>query len=115
MCDDDASVRRVIFQLLAVLGHEVVTAANGLEGLDLFGAEDPQIDVILTDLQMPVMNGYEAVHHIRKLKPAARIICMSSHSGQALPPGTGFLPKPFSLTAIQDCVDPALPDIPGTP
>ena len=105
--DDDDSVRRIIAQMLAYMGFEVLTARNGLEALDLFRSQD-DIDLVITDLRMPVMNGYEAAHRIRRLRPGARIICMSSYSGQALPAGTAFLDKPFSLAAAQDCVDRAL-------
>lgn len=111
--DDDTSVRRVISQILALMGYEVMTAANGRDGLDVFRSQSDQIDLVITDLRMPIMNGYEAVHRIRKLKPAARIICMSSYCGQALPPGTLFLPKPFSVAAVQDCVDRALSGVPA--
>lgn len=106
--DDDAAVRRVISQILAYMGYEVVTARNGLDALDAFGSEPDQIDLVITDLRMPVMNGYETVQSIRKINPAARIICMSSYSGQALPEGTFFLPKPFSVALVRECVDRAL-------
>ena len=113
MVDDDSSVRGVISEILAFMGYEVVTAANGLDGLDLFRTASDEIDLVITDLRMPVMNGYEAVDCIRQLKPAARIICMSSYSGQAPPSGTLFLSKPFSIAAVRACVDRALSGLPS--
>lgn len=107
VADDDDSVRRIIAQMLAYMGYEVLTARNGLEALELFRS-DAAIGLVITDLRMPVMNGYEAVQQIRSLNPGARIICMSSYSGQALPARTTFLAKPFSVAAVQNCVDRAL-------
>lgn len=106
--DDDASVRRVLSQMLALLGYEILTAADGLDAIDIFSASGDQIDLVITDLKMPIMNGYELIQRIRKLNPAKRIVCMSSYSGQALPPGVLFLAKPFTVAAVQDCVDRAL-------
>jgi CheY-like chemotaxis protein len=106
--DDDSSVRRVMAQMLGALGYDVVTARNGLDALDLFCWEGETIHLVITDLRMPVMNGYEAVEGIRKLDPAIPIVCTSSDGSALRPPGTVFLPKPFTLVAIQDCVTRAL-------
>ena len=103
--DDDSSVRRVMAQILGALGYGVVTARNGLDALNVFCWEGEEIDLVVTDLRMPVMDGYEAVDRMRKLNPDVRIICMSSDMGRACPAGTTFLPKPFSLAAVRDCVD----------
>jgi hypothetical protein len=59
--------------------------------------------------------GYALAQRIRKFKPAARLICMSSYSGQALPAGALFLAKPFSVAAVQDCIDRALGGVPAQP
>ena len=106
--DDDDAVRNVMAQILAVLGYDVVTAANGLDAIDLFGSHGEQIHLVVTDLRMPVMNGYEVVDRIRKLRPVARIICMSSYSTAPHPDGTTFLAKPFTLAAVKDCVAKAM-------
>lgn len=106
--DDDSAVRRVMSQMLAALGYEVVTARHGLDALDLFCWEGATIDLVITDLRMPVMNGYEAVVGMRKLDPAIPIVCTSSDSSAARPPDTGFLPKPFTLATLQDSLSRAL-------
>lgn len=102
--DDDSSVRRVMAEMLAALGYTVVTAQHGLDAVDVFQSQGEQIDLVVTDLRMPVMDGYQAVELIRKAKPAVRIICMSSYLDQACPAGTTFLAKPFTLAEVQDCV-----------
>jgi len=106
--DDDKAVRRVLAAILAALGYEVITAQNGLDAVDLFYSEGDQIDLVFTDLRMPIMGGYEAVDRIRKLKPAEPVICMSSYSGEFRPAGTIFLSKPFTLEAVQNGIGQAL-------
>ena len=93
--DDDSSVRRVMAQMLEALGYGVVTARNGLDALNLFCWEGEEIDLVVTDLRMPVMDGYEAVDRMRKLSPDVRIICMSSDLARACPAGA----PAFSLAA----------------
>jgi CheY-like chemotaxis protein len=102
--DDDSSVRCVMAQMLGALGYDVVTARNGLDALDLFCWEGETIHLVITDLRMPVMNGYEAVDGIRKLDRAIPIVCTSSDLSALRPPDTVFLSKPFTLAAMQDCV-----------
>ena len=106
--DDDSSVRRVMAQMLVALGYDVVTARNGLDALDLFCWEGETIHLVITDLRMPVMNGYEAVDGIRRLDPTIPIVCTSSDLPAVRPPDTVFLSKPFTLATIQDCVTRAL-------
>lgn len=106
--DDDDAVRNVMAQMLAFLGYAVVTAANGLDAIDLFTSEGEQIHLVVTDLRMPVMDGYEIVDRIRRLKPSAPIVCMSSYATVPCPAGTRFLAKPFSLAAVKECVEEAM-------
>ena len=106
--DDDSSVLRVMSQMLGAMGYDVVTARNGLEALDRFCREGETIHLVITDLRMPVMNGYEAVDGIRKLDAAIPIVCMSSDLPALRPLDTIFLSKPFTMTAIQDCITRAL-------
>jgi len=110
--DDDLSIRKVMSQILVTLGYSVVTAQHGLDAVAVFCSEREHIDLVVTDLRMPVMDGYETVDRIRKVQPAARIICMSSNSAQSYPAGTTFLAKPFTVQAVQDCVGKALLDPP---
>lgn len=60
--DDDAS-RQLVTYLLEAAGHDVLAAENGAIGLAMALAESP--DIVLCDLQMPVMNGYEVARNLR--------------------------------------------------
>ena len=77
--DDEESVRIWLKGLLVSLGCEVVgEAKNGQEGFELFKRERP--DLVLLDLQMPVMNGDEALDHIIIEDPDAYVIILTSVS-----------------------------------
>jgi diguanylate cyclase (GGDEF)-like protein len=66
LVDDSRSVVKVMTSRLSDLGHEVVNAANGQAGLAAFADSAP--DLVLMDVEMPVMNGFEATHRIRALE-----------------------------------------------
>lgn len=62
--DDDTVMRNLVSGYLTDLGHEVVSAENGLEGMKL--AEDIGPDLILMDIDMPVLDGYAATQQLRE-------------------------------------------------
>ena len=66
LVEDTRSLGVVMSARLGSLGHEVVLAENGRKAVDLFAAETP--DLVLMDIEMPVMNGFEAVSRIRALE-----------------------------------------------
>jgi len=81
--EDAQDVRRDLRTVLPLAGEiEVIgEAADGLEGVRL--AESLKPDVILMDLEMPVMNGYEAAHQIKSCRPASRVIALTVHAYEA--------------------------------
>lgn len=105
LIDDERAVRELISAILRSAGHDVVPASNGLEGISLFRSSPDRFDLVLTDLQMPTMNGHQFVRLARETKPWAKIICMSGFTSEAIPENTEFLQKPFAATALRACVD----------
>lgn len=124
LIDDSLSILKVVSRLLKLNGHTVDTASNGLLGLEklkkTFDTED--YDMVLTDLQMPIMDGIEATDRYRKfeseenmknLTPGARpekrllIVGMSANSDEqskrdALETGMDyFFTKPFAYKDLQ--------------
>jgi DNA-binding NarL/FixJ family response regulator len=77
--DDMSQVRSDLRTLLPLAGDILVIgeAANGLEAVHQAGVLQP--DVILMDLEMPVMNGYEATRQIKNQSPACRVIALTIH------------------------------------
>ena len=104
--DDVAENRAVMIDMLSPLGFKVVEAMNGFDGLDKAQSEWP--DLILMDLVMPMMNGWEAMRQLRQLpgfKEVAIIAVSASASGgdqsSSLTVGANaFLPKPINLEQL---------------
>jgi len=104
--EDQADNRRIVRDLLGNAGYEVVEAESGEEALTAVEAQLP--DLILMDIQLPVMDGYEATRRIRsnpELK-SVPIIAVTSYAlagdeAKALAAGcTAYITKPFSPRAL---------------
>jgi two-component system cell cycle sensor histidine kinase/response regulator CckA len=106
--DDDDSIRELILKIVRSSGHDALPARNGLEAVAMFRSCPDSIDLVITDLKMPVMDGNEAVRRIRETRPHATIICVSGYSEQECPVGTMFLSKPFTVGQVRTCVGEAL-------
>lgn len=99
--DDSASVRQMVKITLSGAGYEVVQASDGAEGLAK--AQEKAVDLVVTDLNMPVMNGLSLIRELRKL-PAYRgvpILFLTTESDAAVKQeakaagATGWITKPF--------------------
>ena len=114
--DDSASVRQLVASTLAGGGYEVVEAVDGQDALDKF--EQEPVDLIISDLNMPVMDGIELVKKLRAL-PGQRflpIIMLTTESqdskkqeGRAAG-ASGWLVKPFKSEQILSVVKMVLVD-----
>lgn len=105
--DDDTLVRQLLRIVLTQLGHEVVEAKNGREGLLQYRAR--QIDMVITDIQMPEMNGLEMIQEIQMDTPEAIIVAMTADLSDSLEAAESLgvqktLQKPFSLIMLRDMV-----------
>jgi CheY-like chemotaxis protein len=76
--DDDESVRRLVQRILRREGYDVLSAANGAEAL-VVCEQNPNIAALITDVDMPGMNGRELAQRVLALYPNIRIIYMSGH------------------------------------
>ena len=99
--DDSASIRQMVAMTLTAAGHNVVQAGDGAEGYSKATAQP--IDAVITDLNMPVMNGIEFIRKYRQ-HPASKgvpIILLTTESDEALKAeakaagATGWIVKPF--------------------
>jgi CheY-like chemotaxis protein len=96
--------------MLFAEGFTVVTAANGAEALELFGARGNDIDLLITDLVMPVMGGRELARKCTTLRPELKVIYISGYtrdsllSPQTFEEGTEFIEKPFTSDSILERV-----------
>lgn len=110
--DDSGLTRRTLRQILESAGCDVVEAENGLDALERYFIEKP--DVVLLDLVMRGMYGLDVLQKIRELDPAARIIIVSAdiqQSSQVMAGEAGaaaFINKPFDKAEILAALDVAL-------
>ena len=105
--EDHAPTRQAMSRLIRQAGAEVVTARDGEEGLGYLLTQ--RFDVLLTDLRMPVMDGFELVHHCTKLPEShrpQRVIAISGEYEAGVLQGqpVQFMPKPFDLQTLLDMI-----------
>ena len=104
--EDDANIRDVLKLALNFEGYDVVTAKNGKEGLDVLETAKPGL--ILLDLMMPVMNGWEFVDHLKEKHKYENIpiVVVSAYSERAKAIDcTDFLVKHLELETLLTSVD----------
>jgi two-component system chemotaxis response regulator CheY len=105
--DDSRAVRMIIGQILREIGMEVIEAANGLEALEQM-KQNPDVELLLVDWNMPQMNGYDFIRAIRAERSldGVRILMVTSESqgeqvNQALKAGANeYLMKPFNKDVL---------------
>ena len=99
--DDEAAIRRLVFDSLQPLGYRVLEAASGEEALKLASSATDGIDLLLTDVIMPGMNGKDLGQRILNLTSKTKVLFMSGYtdtaiaSGGILDPGVNLLHKPL--------------------
>lgn len=108
--DDDSAIRTVTRRTLTAFGYRVLDAADGLEAVQVYGRRGVEIDVVLTDMMMPVMDGPELVRTLRRMNPRVRVIATSGLASEGgLDRARGLaveyaLPKPFTARELLDVV-----------
>ncbi len=106
LVDDEKMIIEVGMAMLARLGYEVLTAADGKSALDLYRREMDRIGLVILDMVMPGMGGGEVFDRLKAFDPAVKVLLSSGYSlnGQAseiIQRGcVGFIQKPFSLSQL---------------
>ncbi len=106
--EDEDMVRNVAERALSRHGYTVLTAAHGEEALELLGAH-AEIDLLVSDVVMPTMDGPTLVRHARERFPTLPILFMSGYAEEQLRKSIDldrvqFLPKPFSVKQLAEAV-----------
>jgi two-component system cell cycle sensor histidine kinase/response regulator CckA len=106
LVDDDDSVRRAVRRMLERLGYAVLEASEGERALGIAAAHPGPLDVVVTDLMMPRMNGGAFATILAKSRPDVRVIFVSGYTDDAvvqrapLAPVHTFLQKPFTIEQL---------------
>ncbi len=110
LVDDEEKIRSIAVNQLDLLGFKVIAAKNGFEGVNLFMDKRESIDLIITDVVMPEMDGREFVEKIRGVDGKISIIMMSGYAeenvmNRALKNNNcKFLQKPFTIGDLSDAI-----------
>jgi two-component system, cell cycle sensor histidine kinase and response regulator CckA len=108
--DDDAAVRQVTARVLQRAGYRVLQAAEGTEALTVARSYDGKLDLLLTDVVMPGMNGRELGELMTQERPETRLLYMSAYTEDEIilrgvrVAEVNFLYKPFSLEGLAAAV-----------
>jgi PAS domain S-box-containing protein len=129
--EDNELVRNMTSEALKQYGYRVIEAPGGEQALKVIGGYAEKIDLLLTDVVMPGLNGRELADQILTLRPDIKVLYMSGYADNAIvqygviQPGLAFIEKPFSPETLAETIRQivssgpplprALPTSPGTP
>jgi two-component system, cell cycle sensor histidine kinase and response regulator CckA len=110
LVDDDRIFLEITGAMLARLGFTVLVAVDGVEAVEVFRRQKDEIRLVLSDLAMPRMNGWETLLALRQIMPGIPVILASGYSEEQVMKEThlerpqAFLGKPFGLQALSDTI-----------
>ncbi len=114
LVEDEDAVRAVNARALSARGFTVIEAASGIEALEIVDGRDQPVDLVVSDVVMPEMDGPTLLGELRKRDPSLKIVFVSGYAEDAfakhLPEGESFafLAKPFSLKQLVETVKGAI-------
>ena len=103
--DDEETVREMVSKIINLIGHEVVTTGNGREALEILRSQT--FSILITDVKMPEMDGFELTKVVRDQFPGTPIICMTAHGTSynytdVVGVGaTDYISKPFTIDEMK--------------
>ncbi len=108
LIDDEPMVTDICEMMLKKLGHVVLKAHSGLEGIKIYEAHKDRIDIIISDFNMPGMNGQDVVNKLRIMDHSVKVLLSSGglcvmEEEEAIVRGfNGLLKKPYSMDTLSD-------------
>lgn len=119
VAEDEIAIREFVRRVLELRGHEVTTAADGAEALRKL--DRAAFDLLLTDINMPQMDGLELALKVARDFPAMKVVMMSAYAvdrrraADLSDLASGLVQKPFSMVDLCAAVDAALAGKPASP
>ena len=112
LVDDEEGYRELISRVLTKAGYEVLQAADGLQALSLL--EESKVDLVISDILMPALNGYALVARLRAKWPTMPVILttgfLSQESAKSMMNGSvDFIPKPINAQTLIDMIHRRIP------
>lgn len=110
LAEDDAASRALIARALVSDGHAVAEADDGQVALDKFLADPAAIDLLVTDVDMPALDGIELARRVIAQRPSMCVLLVSGHAGgldqaaELAGANVRVLAKPASIEAIRDAI-----------
>jgi two-component system cell cycle sensor histidine kinase/response regulator CckA len=117
--EDEDAIRKVAKRILERVGYTVLPASNGQEALTLAETHAGKIDLLVTDMMMPQMNGMQLAERLRQKRPGLRALFLSGYTDSTvlekgpLPAGEHFLQKPFAAETLSTKVREVLDETVG--
>lgn len=110
LVEDDATALSIAAAALREAGHDVTPTGDGVEALDRFKANPGAFDVVVTDVQMPGLDGIGLAEHVLAIAPRLKVILMSGLAGELSRAeslksrGVIVLSKPYTLEILKSAV-----------
>jgi PAS domain S-box-containing protein len=112
--EDEPTIRMLICSILTPLGFNILEAGDGFEALEASANYKGEINLVLTDVIMPRMNGHEFVERLQQSRPSTKVIFMSGYTDDViakhgvLEPGIAFIQKPIISRNLVDKIQKSL-------
>jgi CheY-like chemotaxis protein len=114
LVEDEAGIRALVRKILRRENYNVLEAGSAEEAMAISAAAPGRIDLLVTDVKLPIASGRELAERIRESRPELRVLYISGYTDDdavrtgAIPPGSKFLQKPFTLGSLVGKVKEAL-------
>ena len=110
--DDEESVRTLLRRILERAGYSVLEAVDGQQGLEVYKQNVEVIDVLLLDLTMPAMSGYDMLAEIQIVDPDVKAIVVTGYhpEEERLVGVVDIIRKPIQFSVMRDAIECALED-----
>jgi CheY-like chemotaxis protein len=108
--DDEPSLRKIVANAIKGMGFTVLTAQDGVEAVEMFQQHLKEIRLVICDLTMPRMGGWETLTALRNLSPGIPVILASGYSEAQVMAGNhpelpqAFLSKPYEYESLNDAI-----------
>ena len=111
--DDERVIRELCSLILRELGYPTLSADDGGSALHIYRTTTPKIDLVILDMDMPILNGAATFHALRAYDPAARVLISTGYVGEEVDAlrtagAAGIVQKPFRVVELSNAVVAAL-------